>query len=80
MFLSGTRDDQQHQLDVLLQGYSEFHSFNTAELRLIEPLRTLRIMHYAAWLTRRFGGSCLSARISLVRRESLLGRTYFESA
>ena len=54
MFLSGSRDEQQRQLDVILQGYSEFRTFNTVELQLIEPLRTLRIMHYAAWLTRRY--------------------------
>jgi Ser/Thr protein kinase RdoA (MazF antagonist) len=54
MFLSGSRDEQSRQLDVILQGYSEFRRFSTVELQLIEPLRTLRIMHYAAWLTRRY--------------------------
>ncbi len=54
MFLSGSRDEQLRQLDVLLQGYSEFRRFRGHELHLIEPLRTLRIMHYAAWLTRRY--------------------------
>ena len=54
MFLSGSRDEQLRQLDVLLQGYSEFRRFSSRELQLIEPLRTLRIMHYAAWLTRRY--------------------------
>lgn len=54
MFLSGPRDDQLRQLDRLLTGYTEFRAFDTSELVLIEPLRTLRIMHYAAWLTRRY--------------------------
>jgi Ser/Thr protein kinase RdoA (MazF antagonist) len=31
-----------------------FHSFHPAELGLIEALRTLRLMHYAAWLARRW--------------------------
>ena len=31
-----------------------FNSFSLSELALIEPLRTLRMMHYAAWLARRW--------------------------
>ncbi len=54
MFLSGDRGEQTPQLDELLGGYSEFAHFNTAELHLIEALRTLRMMHYAAWLARRW--------------------------
>ena len=54
MFLSGPQEDQLRQLDRLLTGYTEFRTFDTRELVLIEPLRTLRIMHYAAWLTRRY--------------------------
>jgi Ser/Thr protein kinase RdoA (MazF antagonist) len=38
----------------LLEGYSEFRDFDKRELRLIEPLRTLRLMHYAGWLARRW--------------------------
>jgi Ser/Thr protein kinase RdoA (MazF antagonist) len=54
MLLSGERDEQCRQLSMLLGGYDEFHSFDTAELSLIEPLRTLRIMHHAAWIARRW--------------------------
>ena len=54
MLLSGGIDEQRHQLDHILDGYSEFHDFNPAEIRLIEPLRTLRIIHYAGWLARRW--------------------------
>lgn len=53
MFLSGDRHEQTPQLDNLLSGYEEFRSFDACELHLIEALRTLRIMHYAAWLARR---------------------------
>ncbi len=53
MFLSGERQCMEGSLDVLLTAYSCFHDFNLSELGLIEPLRTLRIMHYAAWLARR---------------------------
>jgi Ser/Thr protein kinase RdoA (MazF antagonist) len=53
MFLSGDRQEQTPQLAELLAGYTEFRDFDAAELNLIEALRTLRIMHYAAWLARR---------------------------
>lgn len=54
MLLSGDRQEQLLQLDELLAGYEEFRDFNRGELRLIEALRTLRMMHYAAWLARRW--------------------------
>ncbi len=54
MFLSGDRHQQTAQLDELLAGYEEFCEFDTRELRLVESLRTMRIVHYAAWLGRRW--------------------------
>ena len=54
MFLSGNRDEQMGQLSALLDGYEEFRRFDASELNLIEALRTLRLMHYAAWLARRW--------------------------
>jgi Ser/Thr protein kinase RdoA (MazF antagonist) len=54
MFLSGDRTEQTPQLEQLLEGYTEFRSFDARELHLIEALRTLRIMHYSAWLARRW--------------------------
>jgi Ser/Thr protein kinase RdoA (MazF antagonist) len=54
MWLTGERAEQQHQLAVIIAGYREFHDFHPAELALIEPLRTLRIIHYAGWLARRW--------------------------
>lgn len=53
MFLSGDRTYQTARLGDLLFGYTEFREFDPRELRLIEPLRTLRIVYYAAWLARR---------------------------
>jgi Ser/Thr protein kinase RdoA (MazF antagonist) len=53
MLLSGEREEMQRQLGDLLEGYQRFHDFNYHELQLIEPLRTLRMLHYAAWLARR---------------------------
>lgn len=54
MFLSGDRSEQTPQLHELLKGYTQFRHFDARELNLIEALRTLRIMHYAAWLARRW--------------------------
>lgn len=54
MFLSGDRAEQTPQLHELLDGYIRFRTFDARELNLIEALRTLRIMHYAAWLARRW--------------------------
>jgi Ser/Thr protein kinase RdoA (MazF antagonist) len=54
MMFSGERPRQLAQLDSLLEGYREFNDFDHRELRLIEPLRTLRMLHYSAWLARRW--------------------------
>ncbi len=54
MFLSGPRDAQRRQVSELVEGYEEFRSFDPRELALVECLRTLRIMHYSAWLGRRW--------------------------
>lgn len=54
MLLSGDRQNQLAQLSELADGYDEFHEFNPAELVLVESLRTMRLMHYAAWLARRW--------------------------
>ncbi len=54
MLLSGDRGQMTRQLDEILAGYEEFFDFDHRELALIEPLRTLRLLHYAAWLARRW--------------------------
>jgi len=54
MFLSGDRNEQQVQLTSLLDGYQEFRPFDARELNLIEALRSLRMLHYAAWIARRW--------------------------
>jgi Ser/Thr protein kinase RdoA (MazF antagonist) len=54
MFLSGDRAEQIPQLHALLEGYTRFRDFDARELHLVEALRSLRIMHYAAWLARRW--------------------------
>ena len=54
MMLSGDRNQRQAQLLELVEGYNEFHEFKVRELALVESLRTMRLMHYAAWLARRW--------------------------
>jgi Ser/Thr protein kinase RdoA (MazF antagonist) len=54
MLLSGERDQQQRQLGAILDGYQDFRDFDAAELRLIEPLRTLRMLHFAGWIAQRW--------------------------
>jgi len=54
MLLSGDREQQTRQMTKIIEGYRQFYDFNLAELGLIESLRSLRIMHYAAWLALRW--------------------------
>jgi len=54
MLLSGEREDQSRQLGDVLAGYEDFREFDTRELHLVEALRTLRLIHYAGWLARRW--------------------------
>jgi Ser/Thr protein kinase RdoA (MazF antagonist) len=54
MLLSGERADMARQLADLLAGYEDFCDFDPRELYLVEALRTLRLIHYAAWLARRW--------------------------
>lgn len=55
MLLSGDRSQRSRQLGALVDGYEQFRAFDREELALIEPLRTLRLIHYSAWLARRWG-------------------------
>ena len=54
MLLSGDRDRQCAQLSEILEGSSEFFQFSLKELQLVEALRTLRLLHYNAWLATRW--------------------------
>ena len=54
MLLAGDRSEQTRQLADVLAGYEDFCDFDHRELHLIEALRTLRQIHYAAWLAGRW--------------------------
>ena len=53
MLQSGNRQERSFQLSALLEGYTSIRSFDISELKLIEPLRTLRLIHYSSWLAKR---------------------------
>ena len=54
MLISGDRDAMGRQLGKILKGYEDFAEFDDRELQLVEALRTLRLIHYSAWLARRW--------------------------
>jgi Ser/Thr protein kinase RdoA (MazF antagonist) len=61
MLLSGERAEMSLQLADLLSGYEDFRDFDRRELHLVEALRTLRLIHYAAWLARRWNDPAFPA-------------------
>lgn len=54
MLISGEREARRAQWQWLLEGYTLFADFNASELHLVEALRALRMIHYQAWLARRW--------------------------
>ena len=54
MLLSGDRAAMSLQLRAVLDGYEQFMKFDRKELNLLEALRTLRLIHYSAWIARRW--------------------------
>jgi Ser/Thr protein kinase RdoA (MazF antagonist) len=54
MLLSGDRASMSRQLHDVLKGYEQFMGFDRTELNLLEALRTLRLIHYSAWIARRW--------------------------
>ena len=54
MLLSGERASQAKQLRDVLAGYEDFMDLDRRELNLVEALRTLRLIHYSAWIARRW--------------------------
>jgi Ser/Thr protein kinase RdoA (MazF antagonist) len=61
MLLSGDRDSMQGQLASVMKGYRDFCDFDRRELHLVEALRTLRLLHYSAWIARRWGDPAFPA-------------------
>lgn len=54
MMFVGNKDEQKKARDEILEGYHTFHTFDIRTLSLIEPLRTLRMLRYSAWIGERY--------------------------
>ncbi len=54
LIVRGRGPEADRQRDLLLDGYEQMREFDRTALRLIEPLRALRMIHYAAWIARRW--------------------------
>ncbi len=54
MMLSGDRTGKTAQMAEIMEGYTEFNDFDPRELQLVEALRSLRILHFTAWLAQRW--------------------------
>ncbi len=52
MLLPAGPEEAVVELDILLEGYETFRPFDRRSLRLIEPLRAMRFIHYTAWCAR----------------------------
>ncbi len=61
MMLGAGRAEQTQRLADLLAGYEDFAEFDRRELHLVEALRTLRLIHYAAWIARRWNDPAFPA-------------------
>jgi len=54
MLLPGYREDSPVEIEIFLEGYEMFRDFDRSSLRLIEPLRAMRYIHYTAWCAHQF--------------------------
>ena len=54
MLLSGSREEQLQQLESIRLGYEMFLPFPASELKMVECLRTRRVMQHAAWICQRW--------------------------
>ena len=61
MLLSGDPALAHREMDLVLSGYERFMNFDDRELALIEPLRSLRMVHHSAWLARRWDDPAFKA-------------------
>lgn len=54
LLAAGREPEDEHRRDLLVRGYSEFHDFDFNSWKLVEPLRALRYIHFAAWISKRW--------------------------
>jgi Ser/Thr protein kinase RdoA (MazF antagonist) len=61
MLLSGEREQMIQQFGEIIDGYEQFADFDRREMHLVEALRTLRLIHYSAWIARRWNDPAFPA-------------------
>lgn len=54
LFVNGDRQEVSRQFSLLLEGYTQIREFDYSEMQLVEALRTLRMIHYTAWISKRW--------------------------
>lgn len=54
LLLPGRGEEAQEQLDIMLRAYESMREFDHGSLRLIEPLRALRYVHFSTWIAKRW--------------------------
>lgn len=54
LLLPGRDQAARNKLEQMLSGYELFREFDRSTIRLIEPLRALRLIHYTAWIAKRW--------------------------
>ena len=54
LLVASADTEGRRQRDLLLEAYRQFRDFQPSWLRLVEPLRALRYVHYATWIARRW--------------------------
>lgn len=78
MLLSGDRREQAVQMSEVVAGYEEFNEFQPRELKLIEPLRALRMLHHTAWLASRWDDPAFPRAFSWFNTEKFWGEHIIE--
>lgn len=69
MLTNGSLNEQRIQWDILLEGYCEFGEFDRAEMSLIEPLRTMRLVYYLGWIIKRWQDPAFPAAFPWINDE-----------
>jgi Ser/Thr protein kinase RdoA (MazF antagonist) len=64
MLLSGDAPAMARQFDSVLEGYEQFADFDPRSLNLVEALRSLRLIHYAGWIAKRWDDPAFPAAFS----------------
>jgi Ser/Thr protein kinase RdoA (MazF antagonist) len=54
MLVPSADDEGRRQRELLIEAYRQFRDFDDSWMRLVEPLRALRYIHYSTWITRRW--------------------------